>query len=113
MIPIALILGATLVGVGILAAFWNDIVGFLKKAINKVQQIVSGIVYGSKVLLKKMQEGIKEISRHYSKVDQHWEETTITRTVPESEVPPEFVARAKANEEVDITDELEMQLQTA
>ena len=53
---------------------------------------------------------VKEISRHYSRVDQHWEETTITRIVSESEVPPEILERARANEELDITDELEMQL---
>ena len=76
----------------------------------KVQQLVEGIVYGCKVFVKKLQEGVKEISRHYSKVDQHWQETTVTKIISESEVPPEILARAKASEELDITDELEMQL---
>ena len=108
MILIPLLLGAALIGV--VAAFWKDLVSFLKKAVEKVQQIVAGTVYGFKELKKKIHEGVKEISRHYSRVDQHWEETTITRIVSESEVPPEILERARANEELDITDELEMQL---
>ena len=60
-----------------------------------------------------MHEGVKEISRHYSKVGQQWEETTVTRVVSESEVPSEILERARANEELDITDELEMQLESA
>ena len=111
MILIPLLLGAAVVG--LVAAFWKELVSFLRKAVQKVQQIVAGIVYGCKVFMKKIQEGIKEISRHYSKVDQHWEETTITRVVSESEVPDEILKRAKANEELDITDELEMQLESA
>ena len=109
MILTALILGAALIGIA--AAFWKDLVNFLQKAIHKVQQIVAGIVYGCRVLVKKIREGVKEISRHYSKVENHWEETTITKIVPESEVPTEILERARAYEEVDITEELEMQLE--
>ena len=77
MILTSLICGAAIIaGIGIIAAFWNDLISFLKKALQKVQQLVEGIVYGCKVFVKKLQEGVKEISRHYSKVDQHWQETT-------------------------------------
>lgn len=114
MILTTLLWGAAIIaGVGIVAAFWNDLVNFLKKAVQKVRQLVEGIVYGCKVFVKKLWEGVKEISRHYSKVDQHWEETTITKVISESEVPPEILERARANEELDITDELEMQLESA
>lgn len=114
MILTTLLWGAAIIaGVGIIAAFWNDLVDFLKKAVKKVQQIVEGIIYGCKVFVKKVREGVKEISRHYSKVDQHWEETTITKVISESEVPPEILKRANASMELDITDELEMQLESA
>ena len=109
MILIPLLLGAALIGV--VAAFWKDLVDFLKTAVQKVQQMVTGVVYGFKVFVKKLYEGVKEISRHYSKVGQHWQETTITRMVSESEVPAEILERARASEELDITDELELQLQ--
>lgn len=111
MILTTLLWGAAIIaGVGIVAAFWNDFVNFLKKAAERVQQLVGGVVYGFRVFVQKLQEGVKEISRHYSKVEQHWEETTVTRRVSESEVPPEILARANANMELDITEEMEMQL---
>ena len=114
MILTTLLWGAAIIaGVGIVAAFWFDLVKFLKKAVEKVRQVVDGVVYGFKVFVTKMREGVREISRHYSKVDQHWEETTVTRTVSESEVPPEILARAEAYRELDITDELEMELSNA
>lgn len=108
LLTVGVIAGATIV-----ATFWNDFVGFLKSAIEKVKNMVSGVVYGCKVFIKKLSDGVKEISRHYSKVEQHWEETTVTRTISESEVPPEILKRAQGNTELDITDELEMQLESA
>ena len=71
MILTALIVGCAIAG--LLAAFWKDLVGFLQAAIDKVKQIVNGILYGSKVFIKKLGEAVKEISRHYSKVDGHWQ----------------------------------------
>ncbi len=115
MILTSIILGAviTAAAVGIVRAFWEDILSFLKKAVNRVKQMVAGILYGSKVFIRKLSEGVREISRHYSKVDEHWEETTVTRTVPASEVPEEFLKKAGYDVELDITDEMELQLETA
>lgn len=113
MLPIALILGTVLAGgavVGIVAAFWDNIKKFLRKAVEKVRSVIRGVLYGCKVFLKKTGEAVKEISRHYSKVDGQWEETTVIKTVSESEVPKEFLERAREQEELDITDECEMQL---
>lgn len=112
MILTSIILGAVLTAgvVGIVATFWNDIISFLQNALYKVKQIVEGIVYGCKVFVKKLSEGVREISRHYSKVNGHWQETTVTKTISEREVPPEILERAKIEEELDITDELELQL---
>lgn len=113
MIPFALALGAVIIGSGLLATFWKDVLNFLQKAIRKVQQVVSGVLYGSKVLLRKLSDGFKEISKHYSKLDDVWQETIITRTVSAKDVPAEIRKRADYRVELDITDELEMQLQSA
>lgn len=114
MILTAVLIAATVIaGVGIVATFWNDFVSFLKSSIEKVKSLVSGIVYGCRVFIRKLSDGVKEISRHYSKVEQHWEETTVTRTIPENEVPPDILKRAMNDSEMDITDELEMQLESA
>lgn len=65
MIPIAFLLGAviTAAAVGIVAAFWQDLLDFLKKAINRVRQMVEGILYGSRVFIRKLAEGYREISK--------------------------------------------------
>lgn len=106
MILTGLILGAVLTtaAIGTIAYFWNEITSWLKRAIAKVKEIVSGIVYGTKVLAKKLDEGLKEISKHYSKNGTQWEETTVTKTIPESEVPPEILAKVGYSE-TDLTDD--------
>lgn len=112
MILSAILFGATAITVmNIIDAFWNDILDFLKKAANKVKQVIKGVLYGSKVFIKKTYEAIQEISRHYSWVDEHWEETTVTRKVSPNEVPKDILNRyAMMDQEVDVTDELEMKL---
>lgn len=115
MILVNLILGGIIVASlsGIFKIFWNDILNFMQRAILKVKQIVTGIVEGAKILIQKVREGIKEISRNYSKVDGHWEETTVTRTIPESQVPPDILAKAAYSEETDISNDMELVLENA
>ncbi len=113
MILSAIIMGAACVaGVGLVATYWNNIVDWLKRAIVKVQNVIKGVVYGTKVFIQKIKEGIKEISKHYSQDENgRWKETVVTREVPESEVPEEIRMKARVmNQQVDITDELELQL---
>ena len=113
MILSALIMGATLVvGGSLIVAYWNNIIDWLKRAITKVQSLVNHVVYGTKVFIQKINEGIKEISKHYSQDEYgRWKETVVTREIPASEVPEEIRKKAKyMNELVDITDELELQL---
>ena len=107
MIEIALLLGA--VGL-VLATFWDDIVNWLQKAVAAVKRVIQGILHGAKVFIKKAGEAFKEIAKYYSKNGTQWTETTKTRTVDESEVPEEIRMRAERTNELDITDELEMQL---
>ncbi len=107
MILASMILGGLVLGA---LAYWKNLVNFLKKAIEKTMQICRGIFYGAKVFIKKMGEAYKEIAKNYSKTSMgKWEETIITRTVSESEVPKEIREKAM-NREIDITNELEMQL---
>ena len=113
MILSTIILAATVVaGASLISKYWNSIIGWLKRAINKVKEIIGAVVYGTKVFIKKMKEAIKEISKHYSQDEiGRWKETIVTREIPESEVPPEIRAKAmQMNNEVDITEELELQL---
>lgn len=98
--------------VGIIAAFWKDISNWLNTIVKKVMKVVKAAVIGVKVFGKKIVEGFQEIAKSYQLDDNgKWHETTITKTVPESEVPPEILAKARQmNKEVDISEELEREL---
>lgn len=105
-----LLLGAAIVG--IVAAFWEDLMDFLNKGLKKVRKIVNGTVEGLKVFVQKLRDGVKEIAKYYSRVGQKWEETTVTRTVSENDVPEEIRNKKsyKKNKETEVTKELEMML---
>lgn len=113
MILSALIAGAViLAGAGIVATFWNDITSWLKKAFQKVKEVVNAVVLGTKIFIKKIGEAFKEISKHYSKKGVKWQETIVTKEISASEVPDEIKAKAGYTE-TDITKEYELALQNA
>lgn len=115
MIIATIILGSmALLGGGLLARYMNNLLDWLKRAITKVNEMVHMMVYGTKVFIKRVREGIEEISKHYSQDNtKRWHETVVTRTVDENEVPKEFLNLARHNAETDITDRVERQLQLA
>lgn len=107
------LLGAAIlaVGVGLLAKFWDSITLWLQRAAKAVKNAISGVVYGCTVFVRKLREGLKEISKHYSKKGTKWEETTVTRQISESEVPEEIRNRASYSQDTDITDECNEQME--
>lgn len=109
MITIAFLVGAAIVAAGVVAKYWNSIKDWLIRGAKKVQEVISGVVYGVKVFAKKMREAYKEISRHYSQDKQgQWTETIVSRSIPTSEIPADILAKAPVNKEKDITSELEL-----
>ncbi|EKO3611798.1 hypothetical protein [Vibrio metschnikovii] len=110
MIPLVLLAGAAIIGIGAVATFWNDIKKWIVRGAKKVAEVVRGVVIGFRIFVKKMREALQEISRHYSK-DRlgNWEETTVTRKVPLNEVPQEIRDMATTSE-TDITNKLELEL---
>lgn len=113
MILTTLLFGATvLLGAGLIATFWNNITEWLKKAVQKVKEIVNAVVVGAKIFIKKIGEGFKEISKHYSKKGIKWQETIVTKEISASEVPDEIKQKAGLVE-TDITSDYELALQNA
>lgn len=112
MILTTLLLGAgLLLGGSLLTRFWNDIIEWLKRAVDKVAEVIVGVVYGCTVFIKKLLEGVQEISKHYSKRnDGKWEETVVTKQISEDQVPEEIRRKAVYNKEVEVTKELELKL---
>lgn len=110
MLSIIALAGAAIIGVGLVAIFWNSIKDWLLRAAQKVNEIISGIVYGAKVFIRKLSEGYKEISKHYSKNGTQWEETIVTRTVSPEDVPDDIKEKASMYEDCDITHEMELHI---
>ena len=111
MIPIAIILAAALI-VG-LAAFWKEIVAWIKKAVEKLKAALGIIVKGTKTFTMKTREGLKNRAKHYNENDitGEWEETVVSTIVDESEVPPEILKKVRIQVidiEVETTEELRL-----
>lgn len=111
MIPL-LALGGLLLGGALIATFWKEIISWIQRAAAKVRERIGHVVYGVRVFVKKMSEAVKEISKHYSKSEAgQWNETIVTREVPESEIPKDILQKAnRSSGEVDISNELELKL---
>lgn len=112
MIAIALVLGATLfAGTTLLCKYWNRVIEVLKKAINRLKSIVSGILVGSAVFIRKQGEKFQNRTKHYSKTNLgKWEETIVSYEQMANEVPEEYQNYALLNDEYDLTLELELRL---
>lgn len=82
---------------------------FLQVVVNKLKNIVKGVLVGAQHLLRRTADGLQQISRNFS-VDQNlgkWHATTVTEKIDESEVPPEMLAKANSKGEVNTTPVLE------
>lgn len=113
MIGTLLLLTGVIVGGGIIAAFWNEIVNWMKRILEKVKTVIQGTVEGFKIFFTRMQGMGKEISKNYVKVGTKWQETIVEKTVEISEIPREYLDKMTVSEkEYDFTSELERQLTT-
>jgi len=102
-IPLLLIAGAVLVGI----AFWDELVGWMKRGIEKVKQMMQVAIEGAKTFIARMSDGVKNIAKYYSKnkLTNEYEETVTKKAVNENEVPEELRAkiRMQMNVEIDTT----------
>lgn len=111
MIGTMLLIGAAIVGGGLIATFWRQIVDWMKRVLEKLKTLVQGAVAGFRIFFSKMQGVGKEISKNYAKVGTKWQETVVERTVEISEIPEEYLQKMTTIEkEYEFTEELEKQL---
>ena len=113
MVASSIIIGAALlVGTGLVIAFWNSIITYLKAAIAKVSKAIHAVILGVRVFLRKISDGIIQITKNYSQnaETKKWKETIVKRKLNENEVPKDIRDRIIMEDEFDITDELELQL---
>lgn len=116
MIPVALIVGASLiVGMTLVARFWRSIQSYLIKAIQKVSEAIHRAVLGVRVCLRKTGNIFMQITKNYSqdRETQKWHETIVKRELKENEIPKDKRDRLMMEDEFDISDELENVLKSA
>lgn len=122
MVPLLVLAGLVIGGIAI-AANWRAIVDWLKDFIPKLREtwkkVRENVPYGAKIVGDLVVKGLDKLAKIMHKLyyqeDDHWVEETTTRILPESEVPPEIVAKIKSqkrqNKDGDITAEMEEELQ--
>lgn len=97
-----------------IVSFWDEIISGVQKAIEAVKKMVRGIVYGTKVFVKKVKGVVRRISRHYSYEEDkdQWFMTTREESIVHDDVPEEIAQSSeyRKGNEVDISDELKLEL---
>ncbi len=115
MISIAIIFALSALFIAGLVTFWQDILQWIKKAANKIKEVLGISVQGTRTFIKKCAEGFKNVSKYYSenKLTGEWEENVFTKSVSESEIPPEILNKVKTSvieQEISTTEELQLVL---
>jgi len=119
MIPILLFAGIAFVAGVALAAFWKDLIPWLKKAAEKVSEVIkklaSAILVGVKVYIQKTNGIIKRVAKYYSqdKETKRWSEHVATQEISEDEVPEDIRRMGDISAApIDISDKVEKQMLT-
>ena len=92
------------VGALLVAAFWDDVVDWLKDLTQKIANLFRNIGHAAKVLAQKIAKGIMKIFHVlFYKKDTKWYKETTRCEVEESQVP-EWAKRGVGEYEADMTD---------
>lgn len=97
-----------------IVSFWDEIIAGVQRSIEAVKKMVSGIVYGTRVFIKKVKGIVHRISRHYSYEEDkdQWYMTTREVVVEHDDVPEDIYQcnDYRVGNEVDISDEMKLEL---
>ena len=115
MISVTVILVLTAAIILTLGVFWRNIVEWIKKAVNKLQEVLGIVVKGTKTFVKRTVDGFQNVSKYYNinKVTNEWEENIYIKAVAQSEIPEEILMKVHGSaldEEISTTEELKLEL---
>lgn len=112
---------AAVVGGAAILEYWSQILDWLSAFITKLKNAFAAasrfIKHAAIVVAAKCKEAYTKIMHKlYYKENRNWIEETTTRTIPESEVPPQILAKIQNTNDKegiaeDVTDEMEKELQ--
>lgn len=113
MIAIAVILALSAALITGLLVFWQKIVAWIKKAVNKIKEVLGLTPDGTRTFITRAVDGFKNKSKYYYKntATREWEEIVYTKAVDESEVPADILAKVNGlavGAEVSTTEELRL-----
>lgn len=113
MIAIAIILTLSAAMIAGLLLFWRNIIEWIKKAVNKIKEVLGLTPDGTKTFITRTVDGFKNKSKYLykNKVTSEWEEVVYTKPVDESEVPADILAKVRNQSvgvEVETTEELKL-----
>lgn len=114
MIPLAVVAGLAIAGL-VLTVFWKEIKDFIIASVTKIRTvIIPSAIVGFRTYLEtgSVARGfLKAMQTFYTRNTQgQWQETVVTRTIPEKDVPKDIKARAKNYTRVDITEDVQKEL---
>ncbi len=97
MIAVTIILALSAAMIAGLALFWKNIVEWMKKAINKIKQVLGLTPDGTKTFIARTIDGFRNKSKYYykNKLTSEWEEVVYTKPVDENEVPADILAKVR------------------
>ena len=98
---------------GGLIVFWDKICKWIKKAVEKIKEVLGVTVEGVRTFIVRTREGFQNKAKYYNKneITKEWEETIYMKKVDEAEVPPEILAKVRVKDidiEVSTTEELKL-----
>jgi len=113
MIAIAIILALSAIFIATIHKFWQNIIGWIKKAYDKIKQALGIAVEGTRTFITNTREGLQNKAKYYSrdKVTKEWQEMVYTKKVDESEVPDYILAKVRTQSidvEISTTEELRL-----
>ena len=110
MVPVAILLGA-LVGGILVVANWDEVVNWLEDLLPQIKEKLAGIAKHSAKLFSNIKsEMLALVHKLYYKENGKFYEQTTTREIDESQVP-EWAKAELGEEETDVTDRYKEKLQ--
>lgn len=107
MLPLLFGAAAIIGGIAIVA-LWDEIVSWLSDLFYEIKRILVNVMHAAAVYIERAEQAWVMLKhRLYYKEKTQWMEQTTTRTIPESEVPPDVMRKALERGESDVTEELE------
>ena len=101
--------------IGVLALFWKEIKAWIDRIYQKLPESIQENLKGLMAFVQKIEDTVKNIIVYYSYREdtQQWTETTVSRVVDPSTVPKHILKKSTQMKKVDITNDLQKELELA